>query len=226
MTKQRKKPGNPFDKMKEDRERKAKGRTARRDLGIPEVKGEEEAEDQAKADELTIEAMKAQGLIVPPQPRPWEVISPKAGKKNDFGRPVLFETAEELKRAAMEYFQHEYDNPEYKAEFKDGLIRSTPTRPLLTITGLCIYLGVGERFWREKRQEKKDDPDFSPVFEWADQVMYNNKFQGAAKGFFKENIIARELGLKDHTIAEVEDKRKAVSDAFPDIVSEGMGDQV
>ena len=224
MTKQRKKPGNPFDKMKEDKERKAKGKTSRRELGIPEVKDEEEAIDQARMDELQLESMKAAGIIVPPAPRPWVDISPKAGKKNELGRPVIFETAEDLKEAVTGYFEHEYNNPEYKAEFKEGLVRSTPLKPLLTITALCIYLGVNEKFWREKRLEKKDDPDFSPVFDWADQVMYNNKFQGAAKGFFKENIIARELGLKDHTIAEVEDKRKAVGEAFPDVLN--LGEQV
>jgi hypothetical protein len=194
--------------------------SARAGLRIPELKPSDELDEaQAAQDEKTLEAMKAQGLLVPDMVKPWEVMHPEAHKRTKsepgvMGRPVLFETPEALREAAMAYFKYTYENPEYKAEFKDGLIRNIPTRPLFTIDGLRIYLGVGESFWRDKRAATKGDADFSAVFEWVDSVIRDNKIKGATLGFFKENIVAREY-VKEHVVTEVEDKRKSVDDLFP-----------
>lgn len=195
---------------------------AREDLHIPDMArkeiGKEEADENA---EKALASLKAAGLIAPEQPKPWEVLHPDAHKRTEpkegakMGRPVLFETPDVLRDAVMAYFKHVYDNPEYEAVFKDGLVRYMPKRPLLTLDGLRTYLGTGPSFWRDKRDEMKDNPDFSAVFEWADQIVRNNKITGATLGFFKENIVAREY-VKEHVVTEVGAIQKSISDLFPD----------
>ena len=43
----------------------------------------------------------------------------------------------------------------------------------------------------------KTKEEFSEVLTHIDNIMKAQKFEGATVGIFKENIIARELGLKD-----------------------------
>lgn len=194
---------------------------ARVDLKLPEMAQKEiDKEEEDENAERTLESMRAAGLVAPPASRPWETVHPDAFKRTTpeegakMGRPVIFETADAMREAVLRYFKHVYDNPEYEAVFKEGLVRYMPKRPLLTIDGLRTYLGVGESFWRDKRAAMKDDADFSAVFEWADQVIRDNKITGATLGFFKENIVAREY-VKEHVVTEVGGIQKTVGDLFP-----------
>lgn len=201
----------------------SKGKTARRELNIPEIAAKEmDKEEQDENAEKAADFMKSCGLLEPEPYKPWKALHKEAGKNNNMGRPLIFETADDLKQAVNGYFEQTSANPVHRAEFKEGRIRSVALKPLFTITGLCLYLGVGEKYWRAKREETKDDPHFSPVFDWADSVIKQNKFEGAALGFFKENIIAREMGLKDHVIQEVEDKRKQIDALYPPEIDPGV----
>ena len=47
------------------------------------------------------------------------------------------------------------------------------------------------------RDDKKDDPNFFRVCQAAEQTIREQKFMGAAAGFFNHAIIARDLGLVD-----------------------------
>jgi len=96
-----------------------------------------------------------------------------------------------------------------------------------TLTGLCLWLSVNEKFWRELREAKReDDNEFSPVITRVEQIIYTNKFEGAAVGFFNANIIARDLGLADKRdiSAQVNDQRKSVDELFPP-TSELIGEE-
>jgi hypothetical protein len=56
-------------------------------------------------------------------------------------------------------------------------------------------------FWEfEQGLKGKNDEtskDFSNVITRIRETIFNQKFEGAASGFFNANIIARDLGLKD-----------------------------
>lgn len=119
-------------------------------------------------------------------------------KAKSVGRPKLFETPEEMKEAAKEYFNWVDNNPLYKSEWKDGLLRSIPVKRPYTLHGLCIYLDCGLAYFREfKRNKERCTPEFMTVISQIEDVIYNQKFEGAAAGFFNSNIIARDLGLAD-----------------------------
>lgn len=63
----------------------------------------------------------------------------------------------------------------------------------MTIRGLCLYIGIARSTWQEYC--KKDD--FSAITTRVEDIIYSQKFEGAAADLLDSNIIARELGLKD-----------------------------
>ena len=131
-----------------------------------------------------------------------------APKNNQFwklrskhGRDKIFKTPELLWEAACEYFQWCDDNPWQKTETTIGTnkndIKVTPTERPYTLTGLAIYLDVSSSFWREFRKNEKLSKDFMSVITRIEEIIYTQKFEGAAVGAFNSNIIARDLGLAD-----------------------------
>lgn len=120
----------------------------------------------------------------------WEA-SPHTGRKPHYTDPQL------MRSDALEYMQWVEDNPfiEVKPMIVAGEVEmvEVPRRRPSTLTGLQIFIGMSYDSWREYRQK----PIFSEVIKEVESWIYDSKFTGAASGFFKENIIARDLGLAD-----------------------------
>lgn len=126
------------------------------------------------------------------------------------GREKLFATPELLLNAAEEYFAWCDENPWYKSEAiksgdRCGDIVNIPLKRPYTLSGLCVYLDVNETYFRTFRSQlPPGEIDFNSVISAIEQIIYTQKFEGAAVGAFNANIIARDLGLKekseiDHT---------------------------
>lgn len=167
-----------------------------------------------------------------------------APKNNQFwrlrskhGRDKLFTTPELMWEAACEYFQWCDDNPFYEAEQvkqvgkpikdKEGnyiepeRIVSLPRMRPYTIQGLCLYLDCNTQYFNDfdnslKGKEDQMSKDFSSLIKHVKEIIYNQKFSGAAAGFFNANIIARDLGLIDKTDNkhDVSDEIKALLKPF------------
>lgn len=122
------------------------------------------------------------------------------------GRNKIFEDPEDLWEKATEYFQWVTENPLYetKAFHNQGEIvtAEVPKMRPMTIQGLLSYINLGEKTW----YKYKDREDFVQVTETIDNIIRNQKFEGAASGFFNSNIIARDLGLSDYHDVDVENK--------------------
>ena len=69
-----------------------------------------------------------------------------------------------------------------------------PKMRAMTIAGLCMFLDIEERSWRDWRTSR---PDLLPVITRADAVIRTQKFEGASAGLLVPNIIARDLGLAE-----------------------------
>lgn len=119
--------------------------------------------------------------------------------RSKHGRNKIFENCEQMQESACEYFEWVDEHPilEEKAFHSDGNITKTDLNKMrpYTLAGLYIFLGIGRQTWADYR---KND-DFSAVIEWVEHVIYEQKFAGAAAGLLNANIIARDLGLKDHS---------------------------
>lgn len=143
--------------------------------------------------------------------------------RSKHGRGKLFESPELLWEAACEYFQWCIDNPFQKSEAKVVNIGDYQSevqkvnldvmRPF-TMNGLCIYLDCSSSYFRAfKSQERENKEDFLTVITRIEEIIYDQKFTGAASGFFNANIIARDLGLTDkkdinHSVSEMPDWMK------------------
>jgi hypothetical protein len=110
------------------------------------------------------------------------------------GRDKEFTTAQALWKASCTYFDWCDKNPlKEEKVFSTGYRTSVKLRRAYTIKGLCFHLNISERTWNDYQKRE----DFLRVTEQIEQVIYAQKYEGAAAGQFNANIIARDLGLVD-----------------------------
>jgi len=128
--------------------------------------------------------------------------------RSKHGRDKIFATPELMLEAAYEYFQWCIDNPLIEIDFRNtrtGLKKvELPKMRAFTIEGLTCYIDVNTLYFNrfEEEARKKNDKlskDFCKVITHVRQIIYRQKFEGAAAGFLNCNIIARDLGLHEKT---------------------------
>lgn len=120
--------------------------------------------------------------------------------RSKHGRNKLFESPDLLWEAACEYFEWCDENPLMEVDFKgkDADRVELPKMRAFTLHGLCRYLDCNTEYFRNfKNQERVNAEDFSSVITRIEEIIYDQKFTGAAAGFLNPNIIARDLGLSD-----------------------------
>lgn len=128
------------------------------------------------------------------------------------GLGELFESAELLWSAACEFFEWCDDNPFY--ESKPMIVSNgnnqgssiehaeSPKKRPYTMGGLMIFLECSDSYLRNYKYEHKSSKeqkhiDILKVIELIEKTVYEQKFAGAASGFFNANLISRDLGLAD-----------------------------
>jgi len=117
------------------------------------------------------------------------------------GADPKYANADELIEDCAGYFADITENPLYEEKvFNSGeagiSTHDTPKMRAMTLKGLCNYIGIVERTWRLWRK-KRDD--LKPAIAFIEQIIYQQKFEGAAAGLLHHAIIARDLGLADTT---------------------------
>lgn len=117
--------------------------------------------------------------------------------RSSHGRNPIFSDPEQLRNACYEYFEWVEENPLYEEKIfhSSGMItKDTVTKMrAMTISGLCIFLDIDRTTWENYR----NNPDFFRITKEVEEIIYNQKFTGAAADLLNPNIIARELGLSD-----------------------------
>lgn len=119
------------------------------------------------------------------------------------GAKKTFETPRELWDAAVEYFEWCDENPWYRNEaakagdhFGEN-VKIATARPY-TFGGLCIFLDIDEQTFANYRKREGYE-EFFGIANKISRIIDTQQFEGAVVGCFKENIIARKLGLVDKT---------------------------
>lgn len=117
--------------------------------------------------------------------------------RSKHGRDAIFKTPEILWDAACEYFEWAESNQLFEVDFrgKDATEVELPKMRAFTIHGLCRHLHVNTKYFNDFKQTCSED--FSEVLTRIMDIIYEQKFTGAAAGFLNQNIIARDLGLAD-----------------------------
>ena len=117
-------------------------------------------------------------------------------KRATHGRGKIFETPEVLWEACVEYFIATTKRKWIKIEYKGTPLKRLriPTDTPFTLSGLYVFLSIDENTWRRYRKEE-NYKDFWAIVKEVDQIIYMQKFEGAAVGAYNANIVAWELGL-------------------------------
>lgn len=66
---------------------------------------------------------------------------------------------------------------------------------------LCLYLNISGSTW----QKWRTDPEFMDVVEFADEVIREQKFSGAAAGVFNAGFIMKDLNMDNSTVKSIGD---------------------
>lgn len=111
------------------------------------------------------------------------------------GRPSLFNSPDDMWKEAVKYFEWVEDNPLEEAIIHQGEVKGQTKKipRAMSIEGLCNCMGINPQTY----YNYQDKPDFFEVTEKIGSIMFQQKFEGASGGLLRENIIARDLGLKD-----------------------------
>ena len=122
--------------------------------------------------------------------------------RSTYGRGKIFSTPEALWDAACEYFEWVEENPlfEEKAWCTQGEVTKEPIQKMraMTLTGLARFLHIDFTTWVEYTKLKAYSHDTRQI----EEIVYEQKFSGAAADLLNANIIARDLGLKDQSKSE------------------------
>lgn len=130
------------------------------------------------------------------------------------GRPLTIESPELLWELFEEYLAYADANPWIKNQLITsgdlaGCIIKVPCQVPYTWSSFGVYVanaGYTTRLDEYKSNRKGGYTEFSEVVARINEVMYAQKFQGAATGGFVASIISADLGLVQRTQAEVIDK--------------------
>lgn len=138
--------------------------------------------------------------------------------RSKHGRDKIFNSPELFFNEACKYFEWCDKNPFLEIEqiksparavkneegtwiFPPNTIALPKLRPY-TIQGLCLFLDCNSQYFNQFENSllgKEDNisKDFSIIVTRIRDIIYNQKFSGAAAGFFNALIISRDLGLVD-----------------------------
>ncbi|ARD61568.1 DNA-packaging protein [Kosakonia radicincitans DSM 16656] len=132
--------------------------------------------------------------------------APKGNKfwlaRSKHGRNPKFTDPEKLWDACCEYFEWVEKHPLWETKafaFQGTVTKATlPKMRAMTLGGLFLFLDIDRKTWEAYSKKK----DFLPVTTRVENLIYEQKFSGAAADLLNANIIARELGLTDKKSVE------------------------
>lgn len=134
------------------------------------------------------------------------------------GRKRIFETPELLQEACEQYFEWVEENPIIESNtthyMGNPITLETPKLRPMTIEGICNFIGITNTTWADWRKMT----GLAETVAWAEQIIYDQKFSGAAAGVFNSAIIIRQLGLADKSDHTSSDGSMTPKDVSADLV--------
>lgn len=116
------------------------------------------------------------------------------------GAPRKYKGPEALWEDCVKYFEWVEANPlkvERHVTYQGDAKPYWEKRPRAMLnTELCGFLNINTDTWANWRKTRDD---LSEIIRRVDDIIWEQKFQGAAADLFNSNIIAQQLGLKTRT---------------------------
>jgi len=117
--------------------------------------------------------------------------------QSSFGSQPNFNNANDLWVAAQEYFEWAEDHPlclekGFSYQGKVSIEKFSKIRAM-SIGGLCLFIGISRELFEQFELQK----EFRLVVQRIKDVIFEQKFAGAAAELLNPVMIARDLGLSD-----------------------------
>lgn len=120
-------------------------------------------------------------------------------KKLLLGPNVVHVTVRDFLRDAASYFQYLEDFPLVEEQLfanKGVVVTGYKTKMrAATLQGLASHMGISTSKLRSYRTTRGEA--FAEAMEKVDQLIYLQKFEGAAAGLLNATVVSRDLGLTD-----------------------------
>lgn len=115
--------------------------------------------------------------------------------RSKHGRDLIFSSPSILWEACVEYFEATDARKWVKQDWvgKDAMPVLRETETPYTWTGLYVFLDIDHVTWLNYEERE----DFITITTRVRNIIYTQKFEGAAVGAFNPTIISRDLGLVD-----------------------------
>ena len=113
---------------------------------------------------------------------------------HDWKKPRKYEP-DKLLDNAIEYAIWCEDNPLFELKvFGTGIKMEVPKMRAMTIQGFCLFANMTTKTFYEYEKEQA----YCDIISRVRDLIYSQKFEGAAADLLNANIIARDLGLREH----------------------------
>jgi hypothetical protein len=111
------------------------------------------------------------------------------------GRSKIWEDPNELWEDCMDYFETTAKRTWTQIQYvgKDAERVEIPASVPYTMSGLFLFLDIVHTTWMVYETRS----DFKTICTRVRDVIYTQKFEGAAVGAFNSNLMSRDLGLRD-----------------------------
>ena len=118
-------------------------------------------------------------------------------QRSTHGRELIFSSPTVLWEGCAEYFETTDKRKWVKKDWvgKDAVQVERETETPYTWTGLYLFLDISHTTWQDYAKRE----DFIAICTRVRNIIYTQKFEGAAVGAFNPLIISRDLGLKEET---------------------------
>ncbi len=124
----------------------------------------------------------------------------RINRNGKVGCPPLFQSPEDLWEACCQYFEWAETHPIYESrafQHKEEVqLKDIPKLRPFSQAGLCRFLNISTQCWWNYRNAR--GPEFHRICSQVEEIIYEQKFNGAAVGLFNPVIISRDLGLRDN----------------------------
>lgn len=113
------------------------------------------------------------------------------------GRELIFSSPTVLWEACCEYFEATDARKWIRKDWvgKDAIEVDRETDTPYTMSGLYVFLDIVPSTWTNYKSS--ENKDFLEIITRVEQIIFTQKFEGAAVGAYNANIISRDLGLID-----------------------------
>lgn len=118
--------------------------------------------------------------------------------RSKHGRDAIFSDPKLMWEAACDYFAHCTATPLMGEEIHNGKRMKIKKVQAFTVTGLCLYMHVNEKYLYNFKKKVSCTEEFMEVIQMIEDTIKTQKLTAAYAGLINPAVAIRDIGLRDH----------------------------